>query len=135
MTMATDDDSVDDVFQSFETPEQSKEAPKETPQDLEDFDPFQIGNFAGITTTPKSSSKRKSKEEKTSEKKVASSGGSVASRASTKLAPRLEVKFKLHEEVTSTSDPDGENEGSSDIFVEGIVQVCQSRIWFVGCMS
>jgi hypothetical protein len=115
--MTTAANSSDDVFEPFASPGGLKDAPKEIPRDLEDFDPFQIGNFSEMKI-PKGSPK------KSPDRKVASSGASVASRASTKLAPRLEVKFKVHEEVTSYSDPDGENEGSSEILVEGTVQVC-----------
>lgn len=115
MTMAAN--PSDDVFQPFVAPPAgSKDDPRGFATDLEEFDPFQIG-ASTETKSPRARSK------KSPDRKVASNGGSSPSKASTKLAPRLDVKFMVHEEVTSVSDPNGENEGSSEVFVEGTVQV------------
>ena len=115
MTMAAN--PSDDVFHPFVAPPaESKDDPRGFATDLEEFDPFQIG-ASTETKSPRATSK------KSPDRKVASNGGSSPSKASTKLAPRLDVKFMVHEEVTSVSDPNGENEGSSEVFVEGTVQV------------
>jgi hypothetical protein len=83
-------------------------------QDLEEFDPFQVGD---VSPTGKKNSPGKSRQ-----RQISSSGGSVVSKGSTALPPRLDVMFKVHEEISST--PDGSDaEGSSSIFVEGIVMV------------
>lgn len=90
-----------------------KDNPANAPKDLEEFDPFQIGDV---------SSRGKTKGSK-SPQSAASRTASAVNKASTALPPRMDVKFKLHEEVSSMADASGEDEGSSDIFVEGTAQV------------
>ena len=48
---------------------------------------------------------------------------SETSRGSAALPPRLIVKFRAHEEVTAVAATGPENEGSSDVFVEGKLSV------------
>lgn len=84
-------------------------------QDLEEFDPFQVGD---VSPTGKKNSPVKSRQ-----RQISSSGGSVVSKGSTALPPRLDVMFKVHEEISSTPDGSDAAEGSSSMFVEGIVMV------------
>ena len=53
----------------------------------------------------------------------ASEAGSVSSRRSTVLPPKLLVRFHVHEEVSSVAISGAENEGSSDITADGTVTV------------
>jgi hypothetical protein len=92
-----------------------------TAQDLEEFDPFQIG-----ATSP---TEKKVSPAKNRPRKAGPSGGSLLSKGSSALPPRLDVKFKVHEEISSTADTEGENEGSSSVFVEGIVMVSNVVEW------
>ena len=92
---------AENVFDPFVALEQTKDDPASN----EEFDPFLIAE----TAEPKK------------EKRV-SSAASVSSKGST-LPPRLVVKFKVHEEVSSTANPESENEGSSEVFVLGTVLV------------
>ena len=85
------------------------------PTESEDFDPFQVGQSAlkinnDAATLPK-------KDHTTLD------AASVNTRGSTALPPKLLIKFKIHEEVSSVALTDNENEGSSDVFVEGTVLV------------
>ena len=91
--------------------------PTETPKDLEEFDPFQIGSL------PPKSKKVSPQKSIEGETKATESPRNATGRTSTALPPRLDVKFKVHEEVSSVADPSEENEGSSDILVDGTVLV------------
>jgi len=92
-----------------------------TAQNLEEFDPFQIG-----ATSP---TEKKASPAKSRQRKGEPSGGSVVSKGSTALPPRLDVKFKVHEEISSTADTECEHKGSSSVFVEGIVMVRKTVEW------
>ena len=91
--------------------------PTEIPKDLDEFDPFQIGS---LPVKSKKASPQKSPEGKA---KASEAAGTPTSRASTALPPRLDVKFKIHEEVSSVADSAQESEGASDIVVDGTVLV------------
>lgn len=114
MTVRMTTNPSNDVFKPFTTADQVKDNSAEVPQDLEEFDPFQIGASAAGKgkggKSPRESPDRKG-------------ASGVFGRASNALPPRLDVKFKVHEEVSSTADTSAENEGSSDVYVEGTVQV------------
>jgi hypothetical protein len=86
--------------------------------DLEEFDPFQVGS---VSPTAKDVSNDKSRL-----RMAAPSGGSAAGKGNVALPPRMDIKFKIHEEISSKPDNTGPNEGSSTIFVEGIVMVSKS---------
>lgn len=86
--------------------------------DLDDFDPFQVG-----TPSPTKSKSVTESSKKSLDTKSPSSAASVTSRTSNALPPRLDVRFKVHEEVSSTAIVGEENEGSSEVVVEGTVLV------------
>ena len=109
----------DDAFVPFSAVEFNV-VPTETPKDLDEFDPFQIG---ALPVKSKKTSPQRSIEGKP---KATETAGTTTSRASTALPPRLDVKFKIHEEVSAVADPSEENEGSSDIVVDGTVLVSSS---------
>ena len=93
-------------------------------QNLEEFDPFQIG-----ATSP---TEKKASPAKSRQRKGEPSGGSVVSKGSkgsSALPPRLDVKFKVHEDISSTADTEGEHKGSSSVIVEGIVMVSKAVEW------
>jgi hypothetical protein len=48
---------------------------------------------------------------------------SINSTSSKMIPPRMLVKFKIHEEVSSVASLSSENEGASEVFVEGTVLV------------
>ena len=101
---------TDDVFEPFLT-ENSDSQPNVTGNGSSDeFDPFQIGESAAEKQTAKKSLdiKRHS---------------SSASAASVPLPPRLLIKFKVHEEVSSTAYIENDKEGASEVFVLGTVLV------------
>ena len=77
----------------------------------EDFDPFNIGVASATNANGKSVGVDDSK-----------SVVSAKSSAST-LPPRVMVKFKIEEEVSSTTHLSDESEGSSDVQIEGTVIV------------
>lgn len=107
-------EKADDSFDPFSSAEFTVVA-TESDKNLEEFDPFQIG---AVPVKSKRTSPQRSIEGKA---KASETAGTATTRASTALPPRLDVKFKLHEEVTSVADPSEENEGSSDISVDGTV--------------
>lgn len=113
MTMAANQSN--DVFNPFSSMGFMAN-PLETPEDLDEFDPFHIGE-------PSPQSKKPVSPQRSPEQKVSAGVTTVTGRASTALPPRLDVKLKLHEEISSTADKSDENEGSSDIFVEGTIMV------------
>lgn len=88
--------------------------------DDEDFDPFNIGN--ATSNSPKLA---------TNNGKIVSTGSaavdgsksilSAKSSASSALPPRIMIKFKIQEEVSSIAHLSDENEGSSDVQIEGTV--------------
>jgi hypothetical protein len=101
-----------------------------TLNDEDDFDPFQVGASANQS---KAKARSIIKEKKQSAKGKDSSSGSASasaiSKGSTALPPRLVVKFRMHEEVSSSVITEGETEGSSAIFVEGTVLVREIYCW------
>ena len=117
-------EKTDDTFDPF-SPVDFTVVPTETAKDLEEFDPFQIGSLPvkSKKVSPQTSPEGKAKESETA--------GTATSRASTALPPRLDVKFKIHEEVSSVADPNQESEGASDIVVDGTVLVRLSKDQFL----
>ncbi len=113
MRMATNQSN--DVFDPF-TSTGLASTVTEGFKDLEEFDPFHIG-------VPSPKSKKGASTKKSPERKLSGGAVAVSGRASTALPPRLDIKFKVHEEISSTTDQSEENDGSSDIFVEGTVLV------------
>ena len=103
-TSRSNNQASDDVFDSFTDSKPSEDQAV----NQEDFDPFQVG----ATNNDKSSS----------------AASAVSGKGSTALPPKMIVKFKLHEEVSSTSLIDSENEGSSEVMVLGTVLVSQPFI-------
>eukprot|EP00934_Nitzschia_sp_Nitz4_P009287 Nitzschia sp. Nitz4//scaffold56_size114212//41724//42805//NITZ4_003943-RA/size114212-processed-gene-0.61-mRNA-1//-1//CDS//3329554685//9277//frame0 len=85
-------DELNDFFQA-----NFPETPNDMTSTVEDFDPFHIGNQAKDT----------------------SELATVASKASNAIPPRMDVKFKVHEEVSSHAVLG--KEGSSEVYVEGTV--------------
>ena len=108
------------VFKPFEATTDENGGTQVDPPEIDDFDPFQVG------TSP---AKAKAKEiiaagkKKSPDGKNSTSTPSSASRLSNALPPRLEVKFKIHEEVSSLAAVGKESEGSSDVTVDGTVLV------------
>ena len=90
-----------------------------------DFDPFNIG--VASSTNAKANGNpvgtaTNNREKNATNTAVADGGKSVPS-ASSALPPRLMVKFKIQEEVSSTAHISDKNEGSSDVQIEGTVLV------------
>jgi len=87
-----------------------------------DFDPFNIGvassTNAKANGNPKGTATN-NKEKDATNTTVADDGKS----ASSSLPPRVMVKFKIQEEVSSTAHISDKNEGSSDVQIEGTVLV------------
>jgi len=110
---------TDELFQPFDAKTEIENGVNT--QDLDEFDPFHIG-----TSSPESP---KTSPSKSRQRTAASLAGSLPSKGSVALPPRLEVKFKIHEEISSSSDSRVGHEGSSKVFVEGVVKVshCQSQ--------
>jgi len=107
---------TDPFFQPFDDAKNgggTNKISQESAKNLDEFDPFQIG--ASSTSPHRAESSKKIRSQ------VIKSGGPMASGTRSALPPRLEVKFRVHEEVSSAADLDGENEGCSTVFVEGIV--------------
>jgi hypothetical protein len=99
-------------------------ATKEVINAEEDFDPFNIG-VASATNANTS----KSLKTATNNKNIFSTDfAAVDNRsASSALPPRIMVTFKTQEEVSSNAYLSDENEGSSDVQIEGTVLVsCKS---------
>lgn len=113
------------VFDTFTAGAAEAGDPGNPSNDDDEFDPFHIGEAA----EPKSPVKKpqgEQKPDKKTENKMNSSA-SVASNMSTALPPRLVVKFKVHEEIASCFKPTSEQEGASDVFVQGTVLVRNSE--------
>ncbi len=117
----------------------------------DDFDPFHIGdaskhNLRRIpppsNNTTKNPSSSLNKSMSTSHSNNIKTAGPVKSTISTNgdndsvhsetgskstssrlIPPRMLVKFKIHEEVSSVASLSTENEGASDVFVEGTIMV------------
>lgn len=81
--------------------------------DEEDFDPFNIGVASAKSTANAISA----------DSAAADDGKSMLSTksASSAIPPKLMVKFQIQEEVSSIANLSDENEGSSDVKVEGTV--------------
>jgi hypothetical protein len=102
-----------------------------TLNDEDDFDPFQVGASSANQSKAKARSiiKEKKQSAKGKDSSSVSASASVISRGSTALPPRLVIKFRMHEEVSSSVITEGETEGSSSIFVEGTVLVRKIYRW------
>jgi hypothetical protein len=90
----------------------------------EDFDPFNIG-VASATNANASNSLKTA----TDNNNIFSTDFATADERSTSsaLPPRIMVTFKVEEEVSSNAHLSDENEGSSDVQIEGTVMVrCKS---------
>ena len=102
-----------DVFKPFEpTGEVQDDGGKDLMDDFEEFDPFQVGA---------SSDDQQNVKEDQGERGDISED--AASKGTSALPPRMDVRFKVHEEISSRAYVDTENEGSSSISVEGTVLV------------
>ena len=116
------------TFDSFDAEKVNNPDDNWNPSD-EDFDPFGIAKAA--EATKKTKSRKKDDEEETGDylriSRVPSSGASVtpsvSSRGSVALPPRLIIKFKLHEEVSSVANLERGNEGASEVYVRGTLHV------------
>jgi hypothetical protein len=86
-------------------------------EDDDRFDPFHVG---AVETKTATRTKSVSKE--------ASSAVSVGSKGSVALPPRIVVKFRLHEEVSSTAILEHQSEGASDVFIQGTLHVSSGCI-------
>jgi hypothetical protein len=119
--------AAEQVFDPFVLPtiDAGKETTNETMlNDEDDFDPFQVGASANQSKAKaRSIIKEKKQSAKGKDSSSGSASASVISRGSTALPPRLVIKFRMHEEVSSSVITEGETEGSSAIFVEGTVLV------------
>lgn len=97
----------ENIFSPFEPTNSGQDESKEDPlEDLEDFDPFKVGASSDDN------------------EKVVNVEGNVEesdNKTSTALPPRMDVRFKVHEEISSRAFVNTESEGASDIFVEGTV--------------
>ena len=94
-----------------------------------DFDPFNIGvassTNAKANGNPMGTATHNSEKDATNTA-VADDGKpalSAKTSASSTLPPRVMVKFKIQEEVSSTAHISDKNEGSSDVQIEGTVLV------------
>lgn len=115
----SNDPASTEMFKPFEADKDVKSMTSEPRDNLEEFDPFEIGAPASVS--------KKGSSVKSGQRTV-SSGGSAASKSSSALPPRIDIKFKVHEEISSTADTSDANEGSSSIYVEGIVMVRKIHI-------
>ena len=93
----------------------------------DDFDPFHIGvSCTDNTPNRKSAAATFDSTAMTDKKSIRSgSGSTVKSSGSSALPPRLMIKFKLHEEVTSLANLYNEREGESEVQIEGTLLVRQ----------
>ena len=87
------------------------------------FDPFNIGEVQTKKTTPAKSKYHDKGVKHAETSKQASSAASVGSKGSVALPPRIVVKFRLHEEVSSAAILDHQSEGASDVFIQGTLHV------------
>jgi len=105
---------------------------KSTEED--DFDPFHIGDVTSNKNTDRKESITKARvntmnspvTDTTADNTsiLSGSGGSISkSVSSAALPPRLLVKFKVHEEVSSVAHLSDDNEGISNAMIEGTVMV------------
>lgn len=109
---AFDDSTFTETFGTFTLDEDPNSKP-----DLETYDPFAIGTSPprkkSPSKTPKDPHMEKIKVIKKEQPKPQSTNASAV------VPPRLTVNFKIHEEISSVATTDPENEGSSDISVQG----------------
>jgi hypothetical protein len=103
-----------DLDAGDETTAFGPETPIDGAAEDDGFDPFKIA-FTAIT-------KRKSKRASKPTKPI-SGAASVSSKGSSVLPPRLDVKFKVHEELSSGPSLTNTNEGACDVYVSGTVLV------------
>ena len=99
------------------------------------FDPFHVGEVQTKTTTPTKSKSHDNGVKRAEISKQASSAASVGSKGSVALPPRMVVKFRLHEEVSSAAILEHQSEGASDVFIQGTLHVSLGGIrglmkWF-----
>ena len=102
--MAASDLDIDSAFGTFDFDDNDNVSAKDT----ETYDPFEIG------TKPQKKKSSPFKKNKTGQSVTTDANGVT-------LPPRLNINFKVHEEVSSVARLDSEREGSSDVTVQGTV--------------
>jgi hypothetical protein len=112
---AFDDSTFAETFGTFEIDEETNNGENNRP-DIESYDPFDIG---GSPPKKKSPIKKKKDPVMNKAKVVKKVVKSQSAGPSAMLPPRLTVNFKIHEEISSLAYVDIENEGASEILVQG----------------
>lgn len=108
----------DQVFKPFQPATDENDGIQSGTPEVEDFDPFEVG---ASSTRAKAKAIIEAGKKNAPDVKKPASNSPGASRASNALPPRLEVKFKIHEEISSIAAIGTQSEGSSDVTVEGTV--------------
>lgn len=127
MAITMSSQNTEDVFDPFLA--DSFDAENFVDNEEEDrFDPFHVGEVETTKTSPTKSKHQDDGVNHAVVSKQASSPASVSSRGSVALPPRIVVKFRLHEEVSSSAILEHESEGASNVFIQGTLLVSSGCI-------